>query len=222
MLTDSIFAIYPFLANISPKSQQAIEQGSKSYFFKDRSNIIFKGDKVGGAYLVESGCLRVYSIDAKGKEITLYTVHPGESCLLALNCVFSDLLYPAWVSADSPLTKVLMIPSAVYKQLYTEEEAIRDFTFNTLSARIFDLMSTLEETSCCGLDYRLASFLVRKSDNCGVVHISHQDIASHLGTAREVVSRLLRQFEKDGMLKTARGHIMLIDIQKLATKPTKN
>ncbi|NOX75054.1 MAG: winged helix-turn-helix domain-containing protein [Gammaproteobacteria bacterium] len=86
-------------------------------------------------------------------------------------------------------------------------------------ARVFDLMSTLEETSFCELDYRLASFLVRRSDHSGVVRISHQDIASHLGTVREVVSRLLKQFEKNGLIKTARGHITLIDIQKLANTP---
>ncbi len=217
MLADSTFVMYPFLEKISLDSRRAIEKNSKSYFFKNKSNIIFKGDKVGGAYLVESGCLRVYNIDAKGKEITLYTVLPGESCLLALNCVFSDLRYPAWVDVDSPLTKVLMIPSGIYRQLYVKENAIRDFTFNILSARIFDLMSTLEETTSCELDYRLASFLIRRSDNSGIVYISHQDIASHLGTAREVVSRLLKQFEKNGLLKTARGCITLTDIKKLAS-----
>jgi len=144
-------------------------------------------------------------------------VQPGESCLLALNCVFSDLLYPAWVSVDLPSTKVLVIPSDIFKELYAEETVIRDFTFNVLSARIFDLMSTLEQVTSQELDERLASFLVRKADNNNEVKLSHQEIASHLGTAREVISRLLQQFEKKGLLKTSWKCITISSVHKLAT-----
>ena len=208
---------FPFFIDLSEASLRLLERHLKNSFFLEKTNLIFKGDKVSGVYLVETGCLRVYNINSKGKETTLYTVLPGESCLLALNCVFSDLLYPAWVSVDLPSTKVLVIPSAIFKQLYAEEPVIRDFTFNVLSARIFDLMSTLEQVTSQELDERLASFLVRKANNNNEVKMSHQEIVSHLGTAREVVSRLLQQFEKKGLLKTAWKCITISSVHKLAS-----
>jgi CRP/FNR family transcriptional regulator len=70
---------------------------------------------VGGVYLIEKGRLRVFSISSNNKEITLYSINPGESCILAINCVFSDILYPAWVENDKPVTKIAVIPSGIYK-----------------------------------------------------------------------------------------------------------
>ncbi|MEE9354366.1 MAG: Crp/Fnr family transcriptional regulator [Methylococcaceae bacterium] len=207
---------FSFFSELSEISLKLLERHVTSSLFQEKTNLIFKGDQVSGVYLVETGCLRIYNVDSKGKEITLYTVLPGESCLLALNCVFSDFLYPAWVSVDSPSTKVLVIPSDIFKQLYAEEAAIRDFTFNVLSARIFDLMSTLEQVTSQELDERLASFLVRKANSSNEVKFSHQEIAFHLGTAREVISRLLQQFEKKGLLKTSWKCITISSVQKLA------
>ncbi len=208
---------FPFFTDLSENSLKLVEHHLKSSFFLEKTNLIFKGDKVSGVYLVETGCLRIYNINSKGKETTLYTVLPGESCLLAMNCVFSDLLYPAWVSVDSPSTKVLVIPSAIFKELYAEETVIRDFTFNVLSARIFDLMSTLEQVTSQELDERLASFLVRKANSNNEIKMSHQEIAFHLGTAREVISRLLQQFEKKGLLKTAWKCIKIDSVHELAS-----
>lgn len=221
-LLQEVVSKFPFIKELSEISLKKIELHLKSSFFLKKTELIFKGDKVSGVYLVETGCLRVYNIDSKGKETTLYTVLPGESCLLALNCVFSDLLYPAWVSVDSQSTKVFIIPSGIFKELYAEEAVIRDFTFNVLSARIFDLMSTLEEISSQELDKRLASFLVRKANYKQEVKMSHQEIASHLGTAREVISRLLQQFEKKGLLKTSWKCITVTSVQKFASYPHDN
>lgn len=207
---------FPFLADLSDQALQLIRQHAKIHIFPEKQELIFKGDRVSGVYLVEAGGLRVYSIDSKGGEATLYTVTPGQSCLLALNCVFSEVLYPAWVSTDLPATKILVIPSVVFKELYAEEPAIRDFTFNVLSDRLFDLMSTLEEVSSQELDQRLASFLVRKANHDNEIRMSHQEIADHLGTAREVVSRLLGMFEKEGLLKTSWKCITLSNAQALA------
>jgi len=218
MLTDEIKLKFSFLNDLSHKSLQLLQKELKTHSFAEKTNIIFKGDQVGGVYLVSEGSLRVYNIDMKGRETTLYTIMPGESCLLALNCVFSDLLYPAWVSVDEPDTKVFVIPASIYKQLYNSEKSVRDFSFNILSARVFDLMTTLEEVTMYDLDQRLASFLVRKANNEGIVQISHQEIASHLGTAREVVSRLLKQFEKEELIKTSRGNITLLSPNKLASR----
>jgi len=217
MISDDTKKLFPFINNVSDTAALLISEHIKSHFFQERSSIIFKGDKVGGVYLVEAGSLRVYNIDTKGRETTLYTVVPGESCLLALNCVFSELLYPAWVDVDTPLTKVSVIPSQVFKQLYNEENNVRDFAFEVLSSRVFDLMSTLEEFTSKSIEQRLASLLIRQANNDGKVVMNHQAIASHLGTAREVVTRTLKGFEKKGLLKTSRGFITITSIKELVS-----
>ena len=217
MLTSETLEKFPFLTQLSPESRREIERSGKNTLFREKGYFIHKGERVSGVCLVESGCLRVYNIDGAGKETTLYSVMPGESCLLAVNCVFSDIAYPAWVNVDMRETKVLMIPAELYKQLYSKEDAVRDFTFNVLSARIFDLMTTLEETCSYEVDYRLASFLVRRADSQGEIRLTHQEIASHLGTAREVVSRLLKEFKNKGLLITSRGTISILSIQGLSS-----
>ena len=217
MLTSETLEKFPFLTQLSPESRLEVERSAKHILLKDKGYFIHKGESVSGVLLVESGCLRAYNIDSQGKETTLYSVMPGESCLLAVNCVFSDIVYPAWVNVDMPDTKVLMIPAELYRQLYSKEDAVRDFTFNVLSARIFDLMTTLEETCSYEVNYRLASFLVRRANSQGEIRLTHQEIASHLGTAREVVSRLLKEFKNKGLLITSRGTISILSIQGLSS-----
>ncbi len=217
MLTSETLEKFPFLTQLSPESRREIERSGKNTLFREKGYFIHKGERVSGVILVESGCLRAYNIDGQGKETTLYSVMPGESCLLAVNCVFSDIFYPAWVNVDMPDTKVLMIPAELYRQLYSKEDAVRDFTFNVLSARIFDLMTTLEETCSYEVNYRLASFLVRRANSQGEIRLTHQEIASHLGTAREVVSRLLKVFKNKGLLVTSRGTISILSMQGLTS-----
>ncbi|MFQ5488613.1 MAG: Crp/Fnr family transcriptional regulator, partial [Gammaproteobacteria bacterium] len=178
-------------------------------FFEEHKNIISKGDVVGGIYLVLSGCLRVYTVDANGRESTLYEVLAGESCLLAMNCMFSELLYPAWVNCASPLTKVAVIPAPVYRVLYDTERSVRNFTFEVLSQRLFNIMSALEEALSFSVEQRLASYLLRKAGVHMKLAASHQAIALELGTAREVVSRILKKMEKAGCLSLSRGSITI-------------
>jgi CRP/FNR family transcriptional regulator len=165
------------------------------------------------------GALRVYNISAKGRESTLYWVEPGDSCILAINSVFADVRYPAWVESDPLPTVLAVIPPATFRQLFSEEPAVQTFTFNVLSSRVFELMTTLEEVVSLDMEQRLVSFLVRKCDGDGVVAMSQSAIAGHLGTAREVVTRILRQFEGKGLVRTARGTTTVLDPVALSNYP---
>jgi len=216
LLSEQDLIDLPISTGISTMSLQELKSKTSIYHFKNKSDLIFKGDVVNGAYLVIRGRLRIYNINPEGNQKSIYYVQEGEACLLAMNCVFSDLLYPAWVSTDSKECTVLMIPGKLYKKLNESEKIIREFTFDTLSKRIFDLMSRLEEVSTLSLEQRLASFLVTRSNSEHTLEITHQEIAHHLGTAREVISRMLKSFEKQGSLELTRGKIILNSPQKLA------
>lgn len=210
-----MLSLFPFAQGLSPGVRSALEQDMLTHTVEGKQLLIQKGDTVGGVYLVNQGALRVYSMNANGRESTLYWIEPGESCILAMNCVFSNILYPAWVESARTTTEIAVIPSHVYRRIHQTEKSVQEFTFDVLSARIFDLMSTLEDVTTLPLDRRLANFLLKKSGSDMRVVMSHEEIASHLGTAREVVSRHMRSLEKAGLVRVARGHTEIATVEGL-------
>lgn len=210
-----MLSLFPFASSLSPGSRTALERELLSFNVEGRQQLIQKGDTVGGVYLVTEGALRVYAISPSGRESTLYMIAPGESCILAMNCVFSDILYPAWVESEPGVTKIAVIPSQVYRRMHENERAVQRFTFEVLSARIFDLMATLEDATTLPLDRRLANFVLKRADSSMRLAMSHEEIASHLGTAREVVSRHLRSFENAGLVRVARGYTEIASVEGL-------
>jgi CRP/FNR family transcriptional regulator, anaerobic regulatory protein len=208
---------FDFFTRLSGESRSLLENRIRFYTFNGKKILINKGDMVSGVYLIEEGGLRVFSISSNNKEITLYTIKPGESCILAMNCVFSDILYPAWVENEKPVTKIAVIPSPVYKKLHESEPAIQQFTIDVLAARIFDLMSSMEEISCLPLEKRLANFLLKNSSSSCQISMNHEKIASHLGTAREVVTRNLNNLVKMGLITVERGYSKILSVEKLRT-----
>lgn len=176
--------------------------------------ILHKGQPVSGAYIVVSGQLRVYSITADGTELTLYFLSPGETCVLALNCLFNDLRYPAWVQPVGE-AKVVVIPGEVYRALFEQEAGIRELTVRTLSTLVFRLMAELESAVSQSQGQRLAQFLLEHSASDGVLRATQHQLAQHLGTSREVVARLLGQFAAEGLVATARGAVTLRDLEGL-------
>ena len=180
-----------------------------------QTKVIQRGDEVGGVYLVEAGALRVYYVSAEGREGTLYWVDAGQSCVLALNCLFSRLAYPAWVETDQVETRVIIISGDVYRRLYLVEPALQKFTFETLTTRLFELMTLMQETASLGLEQRVAAFLLRRSVNGQALEVTHEQIAHHLGSSREVVSRVLRNLAARGAIKLSHRSVAIEDSAKL-------
>jgi CRP/FNR family transcriptional regulator len=200
---------FKLFQNLSESSKSLLDRGLRYSHFTGKTTVLSKGQKVSGAYVVVSGQLRVFTLSPKGNEATLYLINPGETCVLALNCIFNDLLYPAWVEA-SPATRVAVIPGAQYRILFESEPAIRNMTVQAFSTIVFRLMAELEEIHSFKLEQRLASFLLLHASSDGTVRMTQQEIASHLGTTREVVARLLRQFATEKFIATKRNRVMIL------------
>ncbi|TCJ14979.1 Crp/Fnr family transcriptional regulator [Parasulfuritortus cantonensis] len=172
---------------------------------------LHKGQPVSGAYVVLSGRLRVFALAPNGTEATLYFIDPGETCVLALNCLFNDLLYPAWVQAEANTT-IALIPGAVYRTLFEREPAIQNLTVHTLSTLVFRLMSELELVHSSHHRQRLANFILIQAAADGVLRMTQQQLAQHLGTTREVIARLLQEFVGKGLVDTRRGAVTIRDL----------
>jgi len=202
--------LFPFLAEISAAGQARIGSSARRVSCAGGTALIARGDMVAGAYLVERGALRIYYVSAEGREGTLYWVEPGQSCILALNCMFARLAYPAWVESEGE-TELSIVPGEVYRDLFAVEPAVQRFTVEALSGRLFELMALVEETASQGLEARLAAFLLRRSKGETAVAVTQEQVARHLTTSREVVSRVVRRLAARGLVDSAQGRIVLRD-----------
>ena len=176
--------------------------------------VLHKGQPVSGAYLVLAGRLRVFTVAPNGTEATLYFIDPGETCVLALNCLFNDLLYPAWVQAETTTT-IALIPGPVYRTLFESEPAIQNLTVHALSTLVYRLMAELEQVHSNNHRQRLAQFILLHAASDGTLRMTQQQVAHHLGTTREVVARLLRGFVARSLVRTQRGSITIRDLFEL-------
>ena len=215
MRSEPPLRLFPNLAELAPEGRALLDGSVRRVSCTGGTQLVARGDLVAGAYLVEKGALRVYYVSAEGREGTLYWVEPGQSCILALNCMFSRLAYPAWVESEGD-TEVAIVPGDVYRRLFATESAVQSFTFEVLSGRLFELMALIEETASQGLEARLAAFLLRRAKGAAEVLLTQDQIARHLATSREVVSRLLRSLVARRLVATAAGRITLLDPPALA------
>ncbi len=203
------------LADLSPEGRTLLLAGKIEKAFDKPTPVIHKGQAVSGAYLVTRGQLRVFTYTPQGSEATLYFIRPGETCVLALNCLFNDLRYPAWVETAAD-TRVEIIPGALYRQLFLREPSVQNLTVKTLSTLVFRLMDELEQIHACNLDQRLANFLLSNASDEGVLQTTQQALAGHLGTTREVVARLMQGFAAQGLVSTRRGQVTILRSEGLA------
>jgi CRP/FNR family transcriptional regulator, anaerobic regulatory protein len=201
--------------NLSEKGKQLLHQARVSELCPPAGPILHKGQRISGAYFVIRGRLRVYSLSPNGVEATLYFIDPGETCVFALNSLFNDLLYPAWVQAECD-TAVALIPGEVFRALFEHEPAIQDVTVRALSTLVFRLMAELEQIHSYKLDQRLANLILVHASTEGMLRMTQQQIAHHLGTSREVVARLMGELVSAGLVETRRGMTLVRDAAGMA------
>lgn len=208
------FGRFPFFARLSEAARR--EVGTFPVQRVDgRVPLLARGDDANGAYFVVQGALRVFYVTPEGREATLYRVEPGGTCLLALTSSFNDEPYPAWVESGARGVSFVRVPAATFRRLYDGEPAFREFLFQVLSGRVLELMSALEEAGTARVQQRLAKLLLRLVRPDGVVRSSQARLASELGTAREVVFRSLRGLAQQGLVKTAREQVAIVDSEGL-------
>ncbi|MDH2919432.1 MAG: Crp/Fnr family transcriptional regulator [Sideroxydans sp.] len=164
-----------------------------------------------GFPLILSGSIRVSKVAASGRELQLYRVLAGESCILTSSCLLGHTPYQARGSVAENLEMVLL-PASIFHQLLAQQPAFRSYVFSLFADRLTDLMTLVSAVAFQKLDQRLAALLISKASP---LHSTHQALADELGSAREMVSRLLKNFAEQGWVKLGREHIDLIDLAAL-------
>ncbi len=182
--------------------------------------IFIENDSCSFFALLLSGRVRVFKEGESGREITLYRFEKGESCILTMSCILSDSLYPAIAAAEED-SEVYLIPAEVFRQWVSKFDAWRKYVFEILSKRLSAVIMVVEEVAFRRVDSRIAELLLEKSDEQGKIRLTHQQIASELGTSREVVTRLLKDFEQEKLISVSRGEISTLDKGGLRKKQKK-
>lgn len=195
------------------KDQQERLAGAVTPYKAKKGDVLHNGDiDCIGLLLIRSGQLRVFVLSDEGREITLYRLFDMDICLFSASCVMPDIQFNIVVEAEKD-TEMWIIPPCLYKNLMQESAAVANYSNQLISSRFSEVMWLMEQIMWRSFDKRLANFLLEECalEGSKVLKITHEKIANHMGTAREVVTRMLRYFQTENMVKLTRGTIEVID-----------
>lgn len=191
---------------------------SKVVDLPPKTKVFGPGDTAETMFLILSGTVRVQQSSENGHEIVLYRIHSGETCVLTTSCLLSHEPYSATGITETEV-RAVTIPRATFDQLIATSTVFRDFVFASFSKRITDLLMMVAEVAFQRIDVRLAQALLRLSVNDDRIATTHQELSVELGTAREVISRQLQEFQRRGWIALSRGSVEILHkdpIQDLA------
>jgi len=198
---------FPFFRQLSPDIQNRLLAQAREMTIPKGMELFGQGDQCSEILFLTEGSVRVYRLHESGQEITLYFLEPMEQCNVNLNSAFTDTPAIGTAVCESEITG-FMLPAPIIKELYTTEPAYQQFVFDLFARRLEGLAGLIEDVRFEKLDHRLMSWLEKQEEN--PVIITHEKLASHLGTSREVISRLLKEFEHNGIVKLHRGKIEIL------------
>lgn len=207
---------FPMWDKLTPAQQNKISGAAISIRVKKNSVIHNGYIDCMGLLLIASGQLRAYMLSDEGREITLYRLFELDVCLFSASCMMSNIQFEIIIEAEKD-TELWVIPPEVYKEIMEESAPLANFTNQIMASRFSEVMWLIEQIMWKSFDKRLAAFLLEETvleDTC-VLKITHEKISNHLGTAREVVTRMLRYFQNEGMVKLTRGTIEITNRKKL-------
>ncbi|MCK5337028.1 MAG: Crp/Fnr family transcriptional regulator [Gammaproteobacteria bacterium] len=201
--------LFPLLEKQSP----AIANSLQVLSLPAEAIAFHQGDSCDNYLLVLDGSIKVLARSESGREIVLYRVQRGGSCVLTTSCLLGHNRYPAEGITETPV-RALAIPAKAFHQGLAESEEFRTFIFNTYGQRLTDVISLVESISFEHVNRRLARYLVAQASQ-GELHVTHQVVATELGSAREVISRQLKLFEQRGWIEQQRGEIKILQQEAL-------
>ena len=169
-----------------------------------------------GLLLVQTGQLRAYILSDEGREITIYRLFDRDMCLFSASCIMRSIQFEVIIQAEKD-TELWVIPPEVYQRLMEESAPVANYTSELMASRFSEVMWLMEQIMWKSMDKRVAAFLLEESsiEGTDVLKITHEAIANHLGSHREVITRMLRYFQSEGMVKLSRGVVTILDAARL-------
>lgn len=207
---------FPIYDKLTPNERAMLDQSVTTRKFPKGTTVHSADTDCLGLLLIKSGQLRAYMISEEGKEFTTYRLFERDMCLFSASCLMKSIQFDITITAEKD-TEAWHIPPMVFRQLMDKSTVIANYTNELMATRFTDIMWLVEQIMWRSFDKRLADFLLQESEieNTSCLKITHEQIASHLGTAREVVTRMLKYFQTEGAVKLTRGTIEITDSNRL-------
>lgn len=208
--------LFPIWDKLTPEQQQRLVRGASQRHVAAGTALGHGSADCTGLLIVASGQLRAYILSDEGRQITIYRLLERDVCLLSASCAMRGMQFAVAIDAEKDSDLWVVAPSA-YKILMEESAAVANYTNEVMAGRFSDVMWLMEQIMWRSFDKRLAAFLLDEAalDETTRLKTTHEAIGNHLGTAREVVTRMLRYFQDEGMVKLSRGVVELTDPARL-------
>lgn len=208
-------SVFPFWDQITEEDRTYLCQNSHAVTYSRGKNI-HGGNDCSGVVLVREGSLRLYMMSEQGKDITLYRLHSGDLCMLSASCVLEAITFDVFVDAEEE-SICYVINGAVFAAIAERSPDMKIFALETVVSRFSDVMWVMQQILFMSMDKRLAIFLADESARTGTdtIALTHEQIARYMGSAREVVSRMLKYFANEGIVEVSRKGIKILDKARL-------
>lgn len=213
-MSDELIAGFPGLENLEPEARRLFASSAKVANVPAGTVVFQSGDTCENYLLVIDGSVRVQMVSENGREIVLYRVDQGQTCILTTSCLMTSDAYAAEGMTETDV-RAVMIPAIDFHKLMAASDVFRSFVFASYGTRLSDLLMLVDEVAFHRIDVRLAKFLLERAGENGRIEATHQVLAVELGSAREVISRQLKEFERRGWVRLARGMVEIIDVSAL-------
>lgn len=207
--------IFPFWDKISETDKEYICQNSYTITYPKDTNI-HDGNECSGVIFVRSGSLRLSIMSDEGKDITLYRLHQRDMCMLSASCVLQTITFDVFINAEED-SECYVISGPAFAAVSERNPSIKIFALETAVSRFSDVMWVMQQILFMSMDKRLAIFLSDESARTGsdIITLTHGQIARYMGSAREVVSRMLKYFASEGIVEVLRGGVKILDKKRL-------
>ena len=208
-------AAFPFWDRLSDTDKETFCRSSHLTRFEKGTNV-HDGNECTGVILVKTGTLRIYMISEEGKEITLYRLFPGEMCMLSASCVLNSITFDVFVDSEEK-SECVVVGGCAYAEIAERVPQVKIFALEAAVSRFSDVMWVMQQIMFMSMDKRLAIFLSDEISQNGTdtVSLTHEQIAKYMGSAREVVSRMLKYFSSEGIVEASRKGIKILDKKRL-------
>jgi len=205
-----------FWDNLNETEKNLILNNITSVNYQLGEHIHSSGTDCIGVLLIKKGGIRTYILSEDGRDITLYRLTAGDVCILSASCILKNITFAVHIDAEVA-SEAFLIHTSIFEQLYRQNIYVENFAYKNTIDRFSDVMWAMEQILFMSFDKRLAIFLLKESSktNSSTIHLSHEQIAKYISSAREVVSRMLKYFATEGMVKLARGEVTLLDKERL-------
>ena len=209
---ESVLERLPFWKLLTDSEKELVRQNAVIRLYKNGTRVYSSERECLGMLFVMQGEMRTYLLSEEGREVTLFRIYPNDLCVLSASCVISQISFDTQMSAQKD-TEALMIPPNIVLLLKEKNLSVRCFLYELATKRFSDVMWAMQQILFKRLDQRLALFLMQESQRLGTdtIHMTHEQIAQQISSAREAVARMLKQFSEDGLVELKRGAIRLLD-----------